>query len=109
MRVLSLSKGVGKGAVLLASVVMVAGCPPTCGEACAKLDRCGLNDDVGQLECETACRRELAAYQDDGDTGREQAFDQQRWCIGQETCAVIEGGACYDDALFAFDAQPSGG
>lgn len=93
---------------MLASV-LVAGCPPTCGEACYKLTQCGLNPDVGQLECETACRRELAAYQDDGNTAAETAFDAMRSCLGSSTCDEIELGECYDPALFAFESSPAGG
>lgn len=96
------------GAVLLALVPWLGGCPPSCEQVCDKLDTCKLNDDVPELQCTTTCRRELAAYQDDGDQVREQAFDAQRWCIGQNTCAELAAGACFDDLLFPIDPVAGG-
>lgn len=86
-------------------VVAVAsiGCAPTCADACAKLESCGLQPEVSWLECRASCEKKYATYQPFDDADVREAFDAERVCLGESTCDEIADGACYDPATNPFD------
>jgi hypothetical protein len=74
---------------------------------CGKLDRCGFDDSVLQLECQLSCERELQQYKELEDDASVAAFNDQRVCLGYRSCEEIEQGVCYEKEgvsdLFLFE------
>jgi hypothetical protein len=92
-------------AALVPALGLLAGCPPTCQQLCAKLDRCGFDPLVTVNECRISCERELDAYKEDDDKEGQKVFNQERRCLGAHSCDEIATGACYDEELYLFDVQ----
>jgi hypothetical protein len=90
--------------LLFASAVVAQGCQASCQKACEKLLSCDelSNARVDEDECESACETQQAQYDKWEDYQKQDAFDQERNCIVDSTCAQVADGACYDDELFAF-------
>lgn len=93
---------------LILALAFAAGCAPTCGALCDKLDGCGLTTSIGREECRASCETQLADLQAREDLDPLQAFDAQRTCIGASTCDEVEAGACWDGELGPFDLDQGG-
>jgi len=92
----------------LACVSWLAGCSPGCERLCNKLDRCGLQNNRTLEECQLSCTRELDAYKAADDRELIERYNRERRCLGSSTCDEIADGACYDEELFLFSADPQG-
>jgi hypothetical protein len=87
---------------------ILGGCAPRCEATCRKLLDCGDALDsqrVALALCEDNCTREDALYESWGDESKEEAFEQERRCVRRSSCEEIAAGACFDPALFPFDAN----
>lgn len=84
-----------------------SGCAPPCGQLCNKLERCGVNREVTQLECRRACERELSAARDARDRPLRAQLRQHRVCLANRSCEAILDGVCYDPELFPFEESPA--
>lgn len=93
-----------------ATALHLTACAPGCDQLCNKLDRCGINPIVSELDCREQCRTQLDRLgdkdTDDGDPAidpeERKAFRQHRVCIGSHSCDELLAGACYDETLFPF-------
>lgn len=100
---LRLRRAASRITAVLGVAALASGCVPPCENVCNKLVfDCELQDDVQHEGCTLACSRQVAAYEADADTEKRDAFNDQRWCIAQNTCEDIQSGRCYDERIFAF-------
>lgn len=92
---------------LALAAALLAGCAPPCDQLCAKLDRCGIDEDMSRTTCTTSCEQQRESYRrtpDENEAQKElrQAFQQHLVCLGNKSCSAIEEGECYDPDLFLF-------
>lgn len=100
-----MSQRVWAAVAALASLPLLA-CAPDCDTLCGKLERCGLDADVSQLECRTTCERQITQLDDDTDDAVADAFRDHRACLGNHSCDEIAAGVCYDPLLFPYAEVP---
>ncbi len=72
---------------------------------CSKLDRCELDPTVTKVECQTACERRITWFREQEDDDGLKVFNDHRRCLGSSSCDEIELGECFEDDLFAIDAE----
>ena len=97
-------------AALAAATLLLAGCPATCDTMCNKLDRCGFNNRISELDCREQCGVQLEVLgdkdTDDGDPQTDEAdrdaFRRHRVCVSTHSCDELAAGACYDESVFPF-------
>ena len=86
--------------ILIASIW---GCTPTCEQVCEKLTECDeLNSTTSEKECQSACTAQELLYDDWEDEEKRTAFEDLKICIGENTCADIVDGFCYDESVYLF-------
>ena len=95
----------GKQITLVVLLVgMNVGCTPTCEQTCTKLLSCeeeGLNSPLMNLdECTSACAAQSNWYEDNEKVEQQEAFDDLKSCISEETCADLQEGVCYDADVY---------
>lgn len=86
-------------------LVLLMACNATCRQACAQIESCSEVDHSGQIEaeCREACLVQEDLYENVWeDEALVEAFDAQRNCIRDSSCAQIEDGECYDPELWAW-------
>jgi hypothetical protein len=86
---------------LALSVLLLAGCEPTCKATCKKLLDCE-DVDTPRLsleECSSSCQQEETLYESWDDQGKRDAIGEMKQCIADEACSAIADGACYDADL----------
>lgn len=95
--------------LLLPFVLAATACHPTCKQVCKKLLGCEEveNARINQEECEDACDREEALYEDWDNSALLDAFYAQNKCIYHASCEEIAAGDCADDDLLLY--KESGG
>jgi hypothetical protein len=88
--------------LLLLVAAWATACAPPCSRVCRQVRACDLPtaDQLTQSECEEACTRQQAYYDDLGDPERIEAFRDHRQCVVAATCDELRDGACYDERLF---------
>jgi hypothetical protein len=92
------------------AALLLGGCPATCDAMCSKLDRCGFDDRISELDCREQCGVQLEVLgdkdTDDGDPAADEAardaFRAHRVCVGNRSCDELAEGACYDPLVFPF-------
>lgn len=85
--------------------MLAAGCAPTCGEVCGRLESCDLLGSVTWIECRDTCDdkvRDLAAFES---TALEVAFQEERRCIGGSSCEAIAEGTCFDPSTASYEVE----
>ncbi len=96
--------------MLLAFLVTVLGCAPTCDQVCRKtLFDCDLSTErVALATCIDQCDRQRSLYQDQWENDElAAAFDEHRRCLMRESCEAIADQACFDETLFQVDGGPA--
>jgi hypothetical protein len=97
-------------AVLVVPALILAGCEPTCRQACRKVLSCeSLDAETVLDECEASCVFQEELYEERGDEARADALGDHKGCLRRESCDAIADGVCYDPELFVFetDSTPS--
>lgn len=91
-------------AFLIPMLVLLAACPPPCKQVCRKILDCGNLDSqrVAVEECELSCQVQEALYIQWEDETKQDAFDDHKRCLMQESCEDIADGVCYDEQIFVF-------
>jgi hypothetical protein len=88
---------------LVAAVLLLGGCEPTCAETCKAVLACDLGTDrVSRQECEVSCTRQEAQYESWEDDDKLDLLADHKRCVVDATCDELAGGACYDEVLFPF-------
>lgn len=85
-------------------LLLAAGCAPPCQQVCRKVLDCGNleSDRIAFDECEQSCEAQQSLYATWEDEAKEDAFDDHKRCLMQESCEAIDEGVCYDEAIFVF-------
>lgn len=88
--------------LLPAIAALLAGCEPTCNQACKKALECEEVETprLGLEDCEVACLNQEELYEQWDDGIKREAHAESKRCIVQEECDAIAEGVCYDDDLF---------
>jgi hypothetical protein len=86
------------------TLLWAVGCTPPCQDVCRKILDCGTLESqrVAVEECELSCEVQAALYADWEDEAKEEAFDDHKRCLMQESCDDIAEGVCYDEDIFVF-------
>lgn len=89
---------------LVFSLLLSGGCTPTCEQTCKKLMRCDelATDGLDADRCEEYCRDEEDLFKQWDDTQLQEALDEEKRCIDEQTCEAIADGACYDERLYSY-------
>jgi hypothetical protein len=90
-------------ALLLAALLpALAGCEPSCKEACTHLLECEGVDTprLALEECESSCRVQEDLYERWDDGQKRDAFAEMKRCVVQEECSAVADGACYDEDIY---------
>jgi len=81
-------------------------CTPTCEQTCSKILSCeeeGISaPEMNQRECENSCAAQANLYENEEDQVLEEAFDELKSCITEQSCQDLAEGVCYDPDLFAW-------
>ena len=94
------------GKLALVGVLMVSwtACTPTCEQTCNKLLSCedeGLEAPLMNLdECTSSCASQSNWYEDNEKVEQQDAFDELKTCITNETCEELENGVCYNSEVY---------
>lgn len=77
-------------------------CSPTCEKTCKKLVSCGdiESPEMNQQECESACNAQVNLYEDQQDETKQNALDDFKSCVVEETCEDLVEGVCYDEEVY---------
>lgn len=95
----------------LLCVLTVAGlfstaCTPTCEQVCTKILTCeddGLNTPMMNLdECTSSCAAQSNWYEDNEKVEQQDAFDELKSCISDETCEDLQAGVCYNEDVYVW-------
>ena len=87
---------------MLALLISLLACAPTCEQTCKKLLSCD-NIDAPNMnidECTSACSAQQNVYEEWDDPDKETAFDDVKSCIVAEECSAVAEGVCYDEAVY---------
>ncbi|MCB9761321.1 MAG: hypothetical protein H6739_15875 [Alphaproteobacteria bacterium] len=85
-------------------LLLLLGCTPTCEQTCRKLIRCGEvpSDGVSEFRCTESCNDQIDLYQLWDDTQLQEKQEAARRCVGDNECAQIADGVCYDEDMYIY-------
>ena len=82
-----------------------SGCAPTCEQTCRKLVTCDASPRLSVQECELSCFETESLYEVWEDEAKQEALDDQAWCVRGATCDELAEGVCYDETLYQYDTS----
>ena len=82
-------------------ILFLWSCTLTCEEVCTTISSCEnlSQENTNSIDCTSACLSQQEQAEADEQT---EEFDALKSCLNTNTCAEIEAGVCYDEALYSW-------